>query len=158
MKQVRLRYTWHDSCLSNSQKHSTAPTAAPQHFAAVVTTAFEVDLSWSPPVSDKQNGVITNYVINITEDESGDDFQESTSSTSLSVEDNLRPYITYTCVISAGTSAGQGPFSSAINFTTHEHGRFRFSRDIVLNIIHLKFLVSQILLFQEEMGSQTNYL
>ena len=108
-----------------SLTHSVAPTAAPLNFAAVVNSAFEVDLSWSPPVSDKQNGVIIKYVINVTEDDSGDQFQESTSATSLTVDDNLRPYYTYTCVIAAETSVGRGPFSSAISFTTDEHGRLR---------------------------------
>ena len=101
----------------------TAPTAAPRNFTAVVNSAFEAGLSWSPPVVDKQNGVITNYVINITEDATGDEFQESSSSTSLTIDDDLRPYYTYTCIIAAETSAGLGPFSSSISFTTHEYGR-----------------------------------
>ena len=105
--------------------HSTAPTAAPQNFAVVVSSAFEADLSWFLPASDKQNGIITNYVINVTEDDSGDQFQESTSNTSLTIDSNLRPYYTYTCVIAAETSAGRGPFSSAISFTTDEHGRLK---------------------------------
>ena len=104
--------------------HSTAPTAAPRNFRAVVNSAFEAELSWSAPVSDKQNGVIINYVVNITEDDSGGKFQESTSSTSLTIDDNLRPYYTYTCAVAAETSSGLGPFSSAISFTTDEHGMF----------------------------------
>ena len=107
----------------NISMYSTVPTAAPRYFSAVVNSAFEADLSWSPPPSGKQNGIITNYVISITEDDSGDQFTESTSNTSLTIDNNFRPYYTYTCVIAAETSAGQGPFSSEISFTTDEYGR-----------------------------------
>jgi receptor-type tyrosine-protein phosphatase Q len=98
-----------------------APTAAPQNFTSSVISAFEVALFWSPPVVDKQNGVITDYVINVTEDDTGDQFQVFTSNTSVTVGDNLRPYDMYTCVIAAETSAGLGPFSSSISFTTDEY-------------------------------------
>ena len=76
-----------------------------------------------PPPVDEQNGIITNYVINITEDNTGEEFHVSTSNTSLTIDDNLQPYYTYICVIAAETSVGEGPFGSNISFTTHEYGR-----------------------------------
>ena len=82
-----------------------------------------VDLSWSPPLPSKQNGIIINYIIYISDEESGCQFQESTSNTSITTNENLHPYHTYKCVMGAETSVGLGPFSSAIFFTTHEDGK-----------------------------------
>jgi hypothetical protein len=98
----------------------SAPTGAPQNFAAIVKSPFVVDLSWSPPLPSKQNGIIINYIIYISDEESGCQFQESTSNTSITTNENLHPYHTYKCVMGAETSVGLGPFSSAIFFTTHE--------------------------------------
>lgn len=90
---------------------------------ALATSPFTADLSWSPPLDDEQNGVITNYVINITEDDTGYEFQLRTSNTTITVGYNLRPYYSYTCVIAAETSVGLGPFSSSIDFRTHEYSK-----------------------------------
>ena len=101
----------------------TVPSGTPRNFIASATSPFEAAFSWVPPPADEQNGIIANYVINITEDNTGKEFQVSTSNTSLTIDDNLQPYYTYICAISAETSVGEGPFSSDISFTTHEHGR-----------------------------------
>ena len=101
----------------------TVPTGAPLNFTTAATSPFKADLSWMPPLADKQNGVIISYVINITEDDTGDNFQVSTSITSITIDDNLRPYYTYTCIIAAENSVGVGPFSSNVSFTTHEYGK-----------------------------------
>lgn len=101
----------------------TAPNAAPRNFSAVVESAFSANFSWLPPEPENQNGIITSYVINITDDDSGDSFEVSTTNTSLTLDSSLRPYRTYTCSMAAETSVGQGPFSSEVNFTTFEHGK-----------------------------------
>ena len=103
----------------------TVPSGAPRNFTAFATSPFEAAFSWVPPPADEQNGIIANYVINITEDNTGEEFQVSTSNTSLTIDDNLQPYYTYICVIAAETSVGEGPFSSNISFTTHEYGRLQ---------------------------------
>ena len=87
------------------------------------------ELSWSPPLPEEQNGVIINYVINITDTDTGDAFQRFTSNNTLTISSNLKPYTTYICGIAAETSVGLGPFSPDISFTTHEH-----SKSIELNI------------------------
>ena len=101
----------------------TVPSGAPRNFIASATSPFEAAFSWVPPPADEQNGIIANYIINVTEDNTGEEFQVSTSNTSLTIDDNLQPYYTYICVIAAETSVGEGPFSSNISFTTHEYGR-----------------------------------
>ena len=110
------------SCLS---KHAD-PSGAPQNITVSATSPFEADVSWSPPLDEQQNGIITNYVINVTEDATGEIFQESTSNTSHTIDNNLRPYYTYTFEIAAETSVGLGPFSSGISITTHEYGMTDF--------------------------------
>ena len=79
------------------------------------------ELFWSSPLHEEQNGVIINYVINVTDIESGDEFQLTTSNNSLTIATNLKPYTTYTCVIAAETYIGLGPFSPNVSFTTHEY-------------------------------------
>ena len=101
----------------------TVPSGAPQNVSASPTSPFEAYLSWSPPLEEERNGVIDNYVINITEDDTGDKFQVSTSTTTITLDENLRPYYVYTCVIAAETSVGVGPYSSNVSFRTHEYGR-----------------------------------
>ena len=81
------------------------------------------ELSWSPPLAEEQNGVIINYIINVTDTETGDEFQLSTSHNTLTIASNLKPYTTYTCVIAAETFVGLGPFSQYVSFTTHEYSR-----------------------------------
>lgn len=78
-------------------------------------------LSWEPPPSEEQNGVIINYVINVTEAESGSVFQLFSSNTSLFVS-TLQPYTTYNFLIAASTSVGVGPFSRLFTRQTPEDG------------------------------------
>lgn len=100
----------------------TVPAGSPLNITVVVTSSFKADLSWIPPLTDQQNGVITKYIINITDDDTREELpQVSTTYPSLTLN-NLQPYTTYTCIIAAQTSAGPGPFSSTISFTTDEYG------------------------------------
>jgi receptor-type tyrosine-protein phosphatase Q len=97
------------------------PNGEPQNFTASSTSPFMAELSWSPPLAEEQNGVIINYIINVTDTETGDEFQLSTSHNTLTIASNLKPYTTYTCVIAAETFVGLGPFTQHVSFTTHEY-------------------------------------
>ena len=101
----------------------TVPSGEPQNITVSPTSPFMAELFWSPPLLEEQNGVIINYVITVTDTETGDEFQLSTSSNMLTIANNLMPYTTYTCVIAAETSVGLGPFSQNISFTTLEYSR-----------------------------------
>jgi len=99
------------------------PSGPPLQVNAVVLSSNEVLLSWIPPESEKQHGIIVQYSIVIT------DVYFNVSSRSIIVGvssehtlTELEEYALYTYQISAGNTAGFGPFSVAQNFTTLEAG------------------------------------
>lgn len=97
------------------------PSGSPQTFTASATTTRSALVSWNPPRIDEQNGIIINYLINVTLVESGHTFQLSSTTTSLTVS-SLLPYRTYVCIIAAVTSIGIGPYSNQFRLTTPQDG------------------------------------
>ena len=87
-----------------------------------MTSSTSAYLTWNPPSYEEQNGVIIQYVINVTVQETGERFQLTSTTTSLEVT-NLRPYRTYVCIIAAATSVGLGPFSISVTVETPEDGK-----------------------------------
>ena len=98
-----------------------APSMPPENLISETTTSESVTLNWSPPDIQSQNGIITGYLINVTEIETGETFQVSSATTNLVIQ-SLRPFTTYVCVIAAETSAGTGPFSISLTVQTNEAG------------------------------------
>ncbi len=90
-------------------------------------TSTSAYLSWEPPPDENRNGVIVQYIINVTVQETGERFQLTSETTYLEVT-NLRPYRTYVCVIAAATSVGLGPFSTAFTVQTPEDGKLSFKQ------------------------------
>ena len=86
--------------------------------ASVGSTSFV--LSWSPPPTSQQNGIIREYTVNITEIQTGLSIILNSTSTSVSVL-SLHPYYTYECTVSAYTVGG-GPYSEVFTITTQEDG------------------------------------
>ncbi len=64
-------------------------------------------LSWGPPPSDLQNGIIREYQINITELATGIVRTDAANHLSY-LQNELRPYYMYECTVSAVT-VGEGP-------------------------------------------------
>ena len=83
-------------------------------------SSTSISLSWSPPPLDDQNGIIREYRISITEDETGDVMSLTSSSTSVTVT-SLHPYYTYRCSVSAYT-VDIGPATSESTVRTLEDG------------------------------------
>ena len=69
----------------------------------------------------EQNGVIQEYLINISVAETGDEFQYRSTNTTLIVED-LHPHYIYSLVISAVT-INPGPYSEVYTVQMPEDGR-----------------------------------
>ncbi len=79
-------------------------------------------LSWLPPESSKQNGIIQNYIVSISESIS--DILISTqiiADTNATIAD-LHPYYSYEIQVSAVTIAS-GPITEIL-FTTEEDGKY----------------------------------
>ena len=100
---------------------SIVPSGYPQNFTAEATLSQSAVIYWDPPLPDAQNGVIIDYVINVTELETGEMFQLFSPTTSLTV-DSLSPYTTYICIIATTTSIGVGTFSTSFTIQTPEDG------------------------------------
>ena len=86
------------------------------------TTSRSALLTWDPPLPEEQNGIIINYIINVTEADSGVSFQLFSANTSLLVE-SLLPFTSYNLLIAASTSVGTGPFSRLLTLQTLQDGR-----------------------------------
>ena len=101
----------------NCQPLPLAPSSPPVNFVATATSPRSAMMVWSPPPADDINGVITRYIINVTVMETGQMFQLTSTTTTLTVS-TLSPYRTFICIIAAETSVGIGPFSTSFNVTT----------------------------------------
>ena len=97
------------------------PSGYPQSITAEVTSSRSAILTWEPPLSAEQNGVIVNYVVNITVEETGDMFQLFSETTNIAVS-TLSPFTTYFYMIAATTIVGQGPYSVVYTLQTPEDG------------------------------------
>ena len=98
-----------------------APSAAPQNPLELITSSTILNVTWSPPPIEGQNGIIVYYVIITTEVDTGI-MWELTSNTTWLYLDYLHPYYTYTFRFAAVTVA-QGPFSSGYNVTMPEDSK-----------------------------------
>ena len=88
------------------------------------TSSTSLNISWSPPPEQDQNGVITAY--NITYVTNGRNVMvESTSGSTLSIElSGLVKFSAYNISVAASTSVGVGP-SMFITITTDTDGEFK---------------------------------
>lgn len=81
-------------------------------------------VSWDPPPVQSQNGIITEYVVRISAQETAEQFQHTTtgSMSSLSIG-VLHPDYTYSYTVAAGTGIGRGPFSIFHSIKMPEDGK-----------------------------------
>ena len=86
-----------------------------------------ISLSWDPPPFPHQNGLIRQYIINVTELDTGASFQQTSTTTTFTIY-SLHPYYTYEFTLAAVT-VGVGPASSPIAVQTDE--------DSELNVCHV---------------------
>lgn len=98
----------------------TAPFSPPEDLNVTTISSSSVSLVWLPPPVALRNGIIREYIINITEVDTGRElvFYSSTSSITIS---SLHPFYTYLCRVSAFT-VEYGPYSANLQFVTLEDG------------------------------------
>lgn len=89
-----------------------------------------IELSWSPPPPQNQNGEITGYNITVTATNTGVTFTVFSVANST-VVGSLTPFTTYIYSVAAVTNAGTGPFSSPNTVTTGETGTLEGPKSIV---------------------------
>lgn len=101
--------------------HFTAPSGFPRGVSISAISSASVELSWTPPLPDERNGIITGYWATLTRRGTGLQVQLFSSTTSI-VFSMLNPFTSYVMTVSASTSVGLGPQSSQLTFTTAEDG------------------------------------
>lgn len=80
-------------------------------------------VQWAPPPVESRNGIIVEYVVNISAQETAEQIQHGTTGdmSSLNIR-GLHPYYTYTYTVAAGTGIGRGPFSTFHSIKMPEDG------------------------------------
>ena len=84
-------------------------------------TSTTIYISWQPPLSEDQNGVIAGYTLNVTSPETGETEEFFTELTAY-ILNPVSPYTLYTAAVAAHTDAGRGPYSARISVQTGEDG------------------------------------
>ena len=88
-----------------------APSAAPLAVQAFPSSSYNITILWSPPPEIDRNGVIIYYEIQLTETETGTEFQW-TSPELTTTRGSLHPHFHYEFRVAARTSIGTGPSSA----------------------------------------------
>ena len=95
-------------------------------FSNVTDSSFH--LVWhSLPAAD-QNGIVRHYLVNITEVDTGRQFQLTSLATYISIG-SLHPFYTYMCAVAAST-VDIGPYSPPLTVKTLEAGIVSFQLGI----------------------------
>lgn len=99
------------------------PYSPPREVMVLQIGKRSVEVSWIPPLTQDQNGLLTYYEVKFLQNQfhSIPNITVESSDLSLSYSD-LEEHTQYAVVLAAATSIGLGPFSSAIYFITNEDG------------------------------------
>lgn len=98
----------------------TVPFAAPLNLSGAVIDSRTLSFTWEEPPEEYHNGIIREYHLNITEVDTGREFQVVSTTTLISVS-SLHPHYTYQWAVSAFT-VGEGPFSPSQRISTPQDG------------------------------------
>ena len=112
----------------------------PENLIATTLGSRTLHITWQPPVEEERNGIIRRYVINITELDSGNEYQLENVTTEITVQ-NLHPFYRYSYSVAAETVA-LGPFTPGSIIEMPEDGKL--TKAIMLNVlIHLSLVLLQ---------------
>jgi len=129
------------------------------------TSHESIFLSWDPPLFEEQNGVITGYIINVTNLRREETMQFSVmDSRNLSVG-SLLPHTTYACIVAAHTMVGTGTFSQQFLVRTLETSKcclLQKAGSLIPRLPHsgmrtLKLCRRYIFAFRESLGTRLKF-
>lgn len=110
-----------------------APSGSPLNLNARAIDSTTIELVWSEPPLETQNGIIISYVINVSISNTKTSFVvNATAAAPLNITE-LHPYYGYSFRVAAVTSQGAGPFSEPVTITTPEDGEFKIIDFIVIH-------------------------
>lgn len=99
------------------------PSGSPERFSGTALSSDRIVLTWDPPLMQNRNGIIRDYIINVTALDTEENSQYVTSDHNLTL-DSLIPFSSYAFIIAARTLVGAGPFSTVITIRTLEDGEY----------------------------------
>ena len=102
----------------------TVPSRPPRNVSGLSINSTAIMLSWRAPRFEDRNGAIRQYIINVTELETGSVFGAVTTQMVITFS-FLHPYYTYVCTVYAVT-VGTGPGAEPISVTTMEDSKYLF--------------------------------
>ena len=111
--------------LSSCAAPSTSPLMLT--FSNISDSSFHLTWQGLPPAD--QNGIIRHYIVNITEMDTGRQFQLTSLATYISVR-SLHPFYTYVCTVAAST-VDIGPYSPPLTVRTLEAGMVLGSQQLM---------------------------
>ena len=101
------------------------PAESPSYVQIRKLTAVSATVTWKPLSKSSLNGKLTKYVV--TQKENDGSSLKSFDATEEKIDfTNLRPFTKYIVQVAACNSAGCGPTSEEISFTTAEAGIFNY--------------------------------
>ena len=101
---------------------SVVPSGPPHNLHGAVIAADSITLTWGLPLLEDQNGVITGYVVLVTQANSGRSYQVNSNTTNLNLT-SLTPNSLYTFAVAAQTRRGRGPYSNSVTLHTSTDGK-----------------------------------
>jgi len=103
---------------------TAAPSGPPLNFSVEAITPRTLYFSWELPLLEHQNGVILDYVLNISSDDNGMIIQIYSNGNATNISATLfTPYTVYRCKVAASTLPGTGPYSDEVLILTPEDGK-----------------------------------
>ena len=102
-----------------------APSGPPQGISAIALGSRRIQINWSQPLYEEQNGIVRSYIVNITVQETRQHMQLTTSNTTITAE-GLHPYYNYYISVAAVTIA-LGPYTEAHVLQTPQDGEIVIS-------------------------------
>ena len=127
---------------------STVPSSAPQNINASIISSSIVLLHWSELPQRDQNGIISNYVITVTNTRTLTVFLISTEMNQNFYEvKSLSPYTNYTFAVAAKNINGTGPFSKNETAQTYEDGKLPLKALSISCMQEIDFKPSKLLRF-----------
>ena len=79
--------------------------------------------TWSPPPLDQRNGLLTGYIVELTDTQASTTRRRQTNGTTFQW-DSLHPDYVYRCRVAATTEAGTGLFTQYVSVQMPEAGSY----------------------------------
>lgn len=104
------------------------PSGPPANFVTSTVDSRTINLTWSAPNPEEQNGILRYYLIILSSILPTEIRNISSSQLSIAIT-GLRPYTVYSCTVSVGT-IGLGPPTSIRHVLTPEDGKSSYKVEL----------------------------